>query len=279
MNCKLLSGILVSLLFCMSDFAEAGTKTGKFDVSRDLFIAQFDSKTDVDDLHAMAAISALLKAMPENTPQYHAVTGTYGIQEGLYVPPGEVFSRAFDFRSDAHNARGEAVEKVLQLVKKTLLSDGQIWVVEAGQSDFTYLWLKELKIALPKSDIASKVHIVQHSDWNEQTTSPEALSFVKQHADYQKIPDGNKSGNGSPNFTSDNKDVWKKADALSPAADLWRVARNQANKFNGQDGRYNNAVISAGGMDFSDTVEACWILGCSDINNVGEFFDFVSQNN
>ena len=37
---------------------------GQFDVSSDVFVAHFDSKPDVDDLHSIAAVGSLLK-LPE----------------------------------------------------------------------------------------------------------------------------------------------------------------------------------------------------------------------
>jgi len=43
--------------------------------------------------------------------------------------------------------------------------------------------------------------------------------------------------------------------------EIWNLAISIGNKYNGKDGRYVNEAISAGGLDFSDLAEVCWILG------------------
>ena len=57
---------------------------------------------------------------------------------------------------------------------------------------------------LPTIAISKCIHVVQHSDWNEKSTLPEDLRFVKVNTDYQKIPDGNVVGNGTPGFRPPN---------------------------------------------------------------------------
>jgi hypothetical protein len=69
--------------------------------------------------------------------KYHAVAGTYGIQEGQYVPAIELFGLAFTGHwSNAHADRNKALDEVLTLVITTLKQGGDIWIAEAGQSDF-----------------------------------------------------------------------------------------------------------------------------------------------
>jgi len=76
---------------------------GRFDVQRDLYLAHFDLKTDVDDVHSAAAVATMLADPRFAEVRYHAVAGAYGTQEGLYVPANEVFDRAFgEHWSDAH---------------------------------------------------------------------------------------------------------------------------------------------------------------------------------
>ena len=115
--------------------------------------------------------------------------------------------------------------------------------------------------------------MVQHSDWNEEVTSPESLKFVMKNADYQKIPDGNAVGNGTPGFRSPEYTFWKDQITNPKLIEIWQLALDLSNKYNGKEGRYNNEAIMAGGLDFSDLSEVCWILGIQDIKDTEQFFN------
>jgi len=119
--------------------------------------------------------------------------------------------------------------------------------------------------------------VVQHSDWNEQVTSPESILFLKQNIDYQRIPDGNVIGNGTPGFRCPKYTDWKNILKNPDLIKIWKLAINLGNKYNGKDGRYNNEAISAGGLDFSDLSETCWILGLQDIKDAEQFFNLFSH--
>ena len=54
--------------------------------------------------------------------------------------------------------------------------------------------------------------------------------------------------------------------------DIWDHAIAISNQYNGKDDRYLNEAIAAGGLDFSDLSEVCWILDIQDINNIQDFF-------
>lgn len=43
-------------------------------------------------------------------------------------------------------------------------------------------------------------------------------------------------------------------------------------QYNGVEGRYNNVAVAAGGVDFYDLSEVCWILGLEGIYDTQEFF-------
>ena len=78
-------------------------EAGNFNIEKDLLLVNYDCKTDVDDLHSVAAFITLMSAPAFKKVNYHAVAGTYGIQEGLYVPPNDLFRLAFgDNWTDAH---------------------------------------------------------------------------------------------------------------------------------------------------------------------------------
>lgn len=262
-----------SLFFCSFAFLGPSNET-KFDPKKDLLLANFDCKTDVDDLHTAAALATLLANKSYSKINYHAISGTYGTQEGLYVPPNELMQLAFGNNwSDAHNQMSKAVEKVNPKVKKVLKKGGDIWVAEAGQSDFTALLIKTIIAEMPQIDIKSRIHVVQHSDWNEKVTTKESLNFVKQHADYHKIPDGNVVGNGSPGFLDANFTKWDSKIKDPKLEQIWSKSISISNQYNGQEGRYKNKSIAAGGLDFSDLSEVCYIFGLQDIKNVEEFFE------
>jgi len=252
--------------------------TGKFNIENDLLLAQFDCKTDVDDLHTIAALATLLSDANFSKIKYHAVAGTYGIQEGLYVPANNLFQLAFgDNWSDAHHNIESAAVEVMAEIKSVLDSQGDIWIAEAGQSDFTAQLIKSIQAELPKINISQRIHVVQHSDWNEKSTSVENLEFVKDKSDYHKIPDGNAVGNGTPGFRSPEFTNWKNKITNPKLSEIWQLATDLSNKYNGKEGRYNNEAIAAGGLDFSDLSEVCWIIGIHDINDTEHFFELYSK--
>ncbi len=253
-------------------------KPGGFDIDKDLLLAQYDCKTDVDDLHSVAAFATLLADPKFAKIHYHAVAGTYGIQEGLYVPPNDLFQLAFGKNwTDAHENFKNAVQKVKEIALLTLAKQGDIWIADAGQSDFSAKLVEAIQAALPDIDVSTRIHIVQHSDWNEEVTTPAYLDFVKANIDYQKIPDGNAAGNGTPGFRSPGYTMWKEKIRDPDLIKIWKLAIDLSNKYNGKKGRYHNKAISAGGLDFSDLSEVCWILGLQEIKDTQHFFDLFSR--
>ncbi len=270
--------VTIFMSFKSNAIDKKSLKAGSFNIEKDLLLVQFDCKTDVDDLQTVAALATLLSDSKFSKIHYHAVAGTYGIQEGLYVPPNTLFQLAFgDNWTDAHENLKDAVEQVKVIIKATLANQGDIWIAEAGQSDFTARLIKTIQSDLPDISISQRIHVVQHSDWNEKSTSPENLQFVKKNTDYQKIPDGNVVGNGTPGFRSPEYTQWKNKISNPKLIDIWQLAIDLSNKYNGKEGRYNNEAISAGGLDFSDLSEVCWILGLQDIKDTEHFFNLYSN--
>ncbi|WP_049721259.1 hypothetical protein [Gilvimarinus polysaccharolyticus] len=250
-----------------------------FNIEKDFVLLQFDSKTDVDDLHTIAAVATLFSLQPFESIRYRAVAGTYGDQEGLYVPSPKLFDMAFsDNWSDYHNQPDAALSDVVTAVVSHLDSGANIWVVEAGQSNFTARWVKEVANVRSDVDLAERIHVVQHSDWNEQQTNPKDLAYVKATVNYQRIPDGNATGNGSPGFKTFDILTLSRY-ALAPnVLKIWERAVILGDHYNGLDGRYENDAVLAQGLDFSDTVELCWILGLNDLSDAKEFFEYARKN-
>ena len=271
--------IAIILLSCKNNDLDNGAfQAGSFNIEKDFLLVQYDCKTDVDDLHTIAAFFTLMSDPNFSKINYHAVAGTYGIQSGLYVPPNPLMELAFkDNWTDAHNNTQTAVEQVKSKITATLLNKGDVWIAEAGQSDFTAELIKSIQANLPEINTSENIHVVQHSDWNEKSTSPEDLEFVKKNTDYHKIPDGNVVGNGTPGFLSAEYTHWKDKITNPKLIEVWELAIDISNEYNGKDGRYNNKAISQGGMDFSDLSEVCWILGINDIKDTEQFFNIYSN--
>lgn len=267
------SFIIISF-FSVICFANQPNRTSRFNSKTDLLIMQFDCKTDVDDIHSAAALKTLMTSEQFSAINYYAVAGTYGVQEGLYVPPNDLLNIAFGENwADAHNNKPEAVEKVKAVVIDYLNNGGNIWIAEAGQSDFSAALIKALQKDAPELNTSKRIHIVQHSDWNEEVTSAESLSYVKVNSNYHKIPDGNAEGNGTPGFLTPNYTAWKTKVKDPELLQIWRLAVEIGSKYNAKDGRYNNEAVASGGLDFSDLSEVCWILGIEDIKDTAEFFN------
>jgi len=265
--------VTIFLVFQSNAMDKGFLPAENFNIEKDLLLVQFDCKTDVDDLHSVAAMATLLSDPEFSNIHYHAVAGTYGIQEGLYVPPNPLFQLAFGENwTDAHENYDNAVKQVTVIIKATLANQGDVWIADAGQSDFTAGLIKAVQSDLPEVITSQRIHVVQHADWNEEVTAPANLKFVKENTDYHKIPDGNAVGNGTPGFRSSDYTLLKNKIANSKLTDIWQLAIEISNEYNGKEGRFNNSAIAAGGLDFSDLAEVCWILGLQDIRDTEQFF-------
>jgi hypothetical protein len=243
------------------------TALGRFDPAKDILFAHFDSKPDVDDLHAVAALGTMLRHPRFACVRYWAVAGTVGTQQGDFVPAPKLFDLAFgkNWRDANANWKG-AMAAGLKRAKATLKRGGDIWIMEAGQSDFSAELLD--KLAADKG----RIHIVQHSQWNEEMTAPAALAFVRANSDYQKIPDGNVVGNETPGFNSKDGRRWPALLANRRVGPMWQEAKRLADRYNPQSA-YVNPSIAAGGFDFSDAAEAAWIFNFGGLHDTNAFFD------
>ncbi|MGF7138667.1 hypothetical protein [Roseimarinus sediminis] len=262
----------------VSAASEKDPQQKSFNKEKDLLLVQLDCKTDVDDLHTAAALYTLMQNVQFSGVQYHVVAGTYGIQEGLYVPPNELLNLAWgDQWTNAHADFDAAVQKVKTMVATTLSGQGDIWIADAGQSDFTAAVVKAIADEYPELALKQRVHVVQHSTWNEEVTSPEKLQYVKDQADYQKIPDGNAVGNGTPGFRTPGYTQWKTQITDPKLLNIWQLAVELGLQYNAKEGRYNNEAVAAKGLDFSDLSEVCWIFGLEDIWDTAAFFKLYAD--
>ncbi|MDA3817050.1 MAG: hypothetical protein PF486_06700 [Prolixibacteraceae bacterium] len=262
--------LMSSVLYSQED----SSQSDKFDKENDLLLAHFDCKTDVDDLHSMAALATILANDEYSVVNYYAVAGAYGTQGGLYVPPNELMTKAFgDNWSDAHADFEKAVDEVYAVAVEALQNGGDVWVAEAGQSDFTAALVKKIMSEKPEFGVSERFHVVQHSNWNEESTSTEDLQFVKENIQYHKIADGNAAGNGTACYRTEASIKPKEYLTNSYLKKVWKLAIKLANRYNGSEGRYNNEAVEKGGLDFSDVSEITWILEIDNADTVTGFFN------
>lgn len=135
---------------------------------------------------------------------------------------------------------------------------GDVWVAEGGVSDFSAEVLRNISDARPALATASRVHVVQHAQRNEDESTPADLAYVQANADYIRIDDGN-----SANDTADLKmpDNGFAAAALAgPRSAAWAEGFD----FHSSD------------IDFSDTVTVLHILGIS-TDQVADPDDFAAM--
>jgi hypothetical protein len=254
----------------------AQTARPRFRKHSDLLLTQFDLKPDADDIHAVAALGSMLKHDDLSGVNVFAVAGSVGTQKGPYIQANSLFKLAFGKQglnwTDAHTQWQQSVLKVRDRVRATLAQGGNVWVQEAGQSDFTRDWIAALlEAGIDKQIIKNSVIVVQHSDWNEQKTTPQDLAFVKKHTHYQPINDGNKPkllyirkgrrGPFTPSYVAEGS-KWLDAatsdkNSRKHARALWQEAAKlvKQSQFNA-----DYSVIPKGGVDFSDIVENWWIF-------------------
>ena len=211
---------------------------------RDLISLHYDHAPDRDDGHATVAALEVVTALGI---QPHVVSGAYGNNRALYQPPAEQVMRAAWGSAwlDAHGSYQASVNATSSRWLNTLLNGGDIWVAEGGQSDFTSDVIRSIRRSNPAINTRNRIHVVQHSDWNERMTDQGDLSYTRANADYIRIEDGNFA-----NAT---------ADLNTRSASFVAMARA------GQHGSAWNAAFEYLNpntkLDFSDTVELLHILG------------------
>ncbi len=246
------------------DFAEADdggdSVLGRFDIAKDIVLCNYDGKPDEDDLHSVAGWATMLKDARFSSVNYHCTAGAYGKQGGTFIDEPQLFNIAFGVNwSSAHADYDGAVDTAADRAMAALSAGGDVWVAEAGQSDFTADVVRRIKAEMSGLDTNSRIHVVQHSDWNENQTTSADLSYVKSNTDYHKIADGNTSGNGTPGLNTSSGSEWNRAISDAQVGAVWQEARAAASRWFGID--WDNGNIEGGGMDFSDTVEVMFIFG------------------
>ncbi len=263
-----------------------------FDKSKDLLIAQFDSKPDPDDIHAQAALGSMLLHNDLKGVNYYAVAGAIGRQGGQFIDSDELFDLSFGKSNwtDADENWTASVTKIKNKVIPILNNGGKIWVQEAGQSDITADWVAQVINTVGASKVKNNVIVVQHSKWNQDQTTPDDLNYVKSKTNYFYIDDGNADfteqwGDHGPYDTPRYRSRDSKWIALaknSPnkkAKAIWAEADRVVKRRYPQGVPYDWSWMKNDGLDYSDCVENWWILNISDkANNVSKFWDRYVTN-
>jgi hypothetical protein len=263
-----------------------------FNKSEDILIAQFDGKPDADDIHSVAALGCMLRHPDLSGVNCFAVQGAYGNQGGKFIEASSLYDKVFGEENskwtDANQDKTASATRVKDKVRAVLDANGKVWVQEAGQSNFTKLWISGLiSDGVSESKIKSNVIVVQHSKWNEDHTDASDLSYVKKKTTYQPIDDGNtNSGSGTnrgpntPNYkssiTSYLTNALKPKNPNAKARDYWKTADKIID-----DSGFNASYspIPDGGVDFSDCVESFYIFQTSKASSVSAFWSRYVTNN
>lgn len=180
-------------------------------------------------------------------------------------------------RSNPGSKWAISTRRLADKAQATLISGGAVWVMEAGQSDITADWVAELiKRGVSEDLIKQKVHVVQHSKWNEDQASDGALKDVKLKTDYIKIDDGNHNNNTPdyethPNELPAHSVLREQAKGAANPNTATRGLWAEADRLIG-DWSADYSRIGSGGLDFSDVVEAWWIFEPEDAFSVPEFW-------
>jgi len=269
----------------------ANPPTINFDKTKDLFLAQFDSKPDPDDIHAIAALGSMLAHPDLHNVDYYAVQGSVGKQNGKFIPAPGLMNLAFGQQNVRWTQAGvgqnntsvgtanwnSSVDRVRNKAKTALDRGGKIYVMDAGNENFTHDWVQELvaQTSYTTNDTKSRVIVVQHSNWNEeQTTTAGVLNWVRNNTDYRRIEDGNGS-NSTPDYT-ENASTWVNQaeasnNANSHARALWLEAESAITAVlprtpTNQIPTYSS--IRNRGVDYSDVSEAWYIFNIASKANV-----------
>lgn len=187
---------MVEVAMAAQDLPDSGAK---FDPQKDLISLHYDHAPDKDDGHSAAADRTMLQVLyGADWIRSHvlAVSGAHGRNAGRFNPKSDaVMDACWNDAGGwvaAHERHAEAAETLAERWSKTLADGGDVWVKEGGQSDLTARVVQLLKQRMPEVDTAKRIHVVQHSNWNENQTTKAALAYTKQHTDYIRLRDANR---------------------------------------------------------------------------------------
>lgn len=230
---------------------------GPFNPVADLLVLHYDF-AHLDDGHAAMTAREIVTWFDLDPL---VVAGTQATESNSYVHPYEQMMNAAwtGVWLDAGATRAASIATAADRWLATLDAGGHVWVADGGVSDFTAEVAGEVQRRRPAVDLATRLHVVQHSQRNEDATRSDDLEFVRGNSEYVRIDDGN-GPNGSADLNGPSGS-FEAAASGGDTAPAWVVAFN---------------YMSAGELDFSDTVELLHIvgLGTDDIANADDFAEY-----
>ncbi|MEM7338632.1 MAG: hypothetical protein AAF467_08295 [Actinomycetota bacterium] len=240
----------------------AANTSGTANRSKDLISLHYDHAPDRDDGHATVAGREVASAVGF-TPW--VIGGAYGADNArTYNSASErVMDATWGANGwvNAHADWNGAVRRTADRWQRTLDACGDIWIAEGGQSDLSADVVRELTRRMPGLDTTARIHLVQHSDWNEEKALDADLAYVKANTDYIRIPDGNRGGNGTADLNDERYS--------GPFLDAARQGDHAA----GWAAAFDYYDPERARLDFSDTVELLHILGIgtNQVNGINDF--------
>jgi len=225
----------------------------EFNAEKDLLSLHYDHAPDKDDGQSAAADLTVLDSLfGKEWLGEHVVpvSGTYGKNAKSFNPKSDVVMDATWGKGNwyaAHTNKKAVVAELANRWQKTLNAGGNVWVKEGGQSDVTYEVVKILQKRMPKLDTKKRIHVVQHSNWNENQTTPAALAFTKKECNYIRIKDANRY----LNVRGGNAAFEKVATSHPKYGKAWKAA------FSYYPPKQR--------LDFSDTGELLHLLGLGEL--------------
>lgn len=242
---------VLSLLFCT--ILQAG-ETTRFSSEKDLISLHYDHAPDKDDGQSAAADRTILETLYDKDwirKHVVAVSGAYGKNASEFNSKSDaVMDVAWNEYGGwlaAHTDKEKVISELADRWVQILKAGGDVWVKEGGQSDITAAVVEQIKKQLPELDTNTHIHVVQHSDWNENQTTDAALAYTRNHTDYIRIRDAN----NYLNIKGGNREFEKAAKAHPRFGKAWQVA------FTYYSPRQR--------LDFSDTGELMHILGLGEM--------------
>ncbi len=236
--------------------------SSRMNLSTDLLAAHFDHGPDPDDGHAAAAAYVIGQELGIRLSVVGGTTGVYSASR--YLPESERLMRRIWGQNwlDAHNSRSASAEQAARSWVSTMAAGGDVWVAEGGPSDFTAAVVRIIRNQYPEFNTRNRVHVIQHSQWNEDHALREDLNYVRANTDYRRIQDGN-----DPNATADLRQDGNSA----PTRSFVQAAR--ASRYQGVWNHAFDYLDPNEKLDFSDTVEVLYILGIGtgEIRGVNDF--------
>ncbi len=281
--------IMAALLYSSTLFgntlnSDNGDSRPYFNTKKDLLLAQFDSKPDPDDIHAQAALGSMMLHPDLKGVKVYAVSGAIGEQKGLFLDSSELFDAIFGKRWTAANEDWDkAVDDIVKVVLPVIKKGGKVWVQEAGQSNITADWIKELLKSVSAETVKDNVIVVQHSNWNENETNDDDLSYVKEVSTYFSIDDGNATPDedwgdrgvySTPAYRAKDSKwiVEAKESSNTKAGKLWILADEIIDSYFPNGFEHEWSYIHFDGVDYSDCCENWWILNIGEVADTHEKF-------